>query len=182
MQGASICYIGFGGNTGNPIQTFQHALALLADKLGSVGACSPLYKTKPLNPPELQDTSQPDFINMVAAFSTQLPPLSIMQELLNVEKLLGRDRNLELRWGPRTIDLDLLLMGDVVLTSETLTLPHPRMHERDFVLKPLNDIAPSITHPTLGLSVSALLEKLYTNDHQTFVLEALDLPAIQLSK
>lgn len=174
MGTANVCFIGFGGNTDNPLARFQKALGLIQSSIGALINQSPCYSTKPLNPPELQDTSQPDFINMVAAVKSELSPEQTMQQLLDIERLLGRNRNLELRWGPRKIDLDLLMYDDKVVNSDFLTLPHPRMLERDFVLKPLCDIAPDTIHPTSNSTIQELLNTLYELQAPTYVLKCLD--------
>lgn len=111
---------------------------------------SPTYETEPVGPGE-----QGRFLNAAAAIETTLPPGELLGHLLRIERLAGRER--EVKWGPRTLDLDLLLYDDRIIETEDLTLPHPHMHERWFVLKPLNDIAPEAIHPTLGKTVRELL-------------------------
>ena len=131
-------YIALGSNLDDPR---QHVLTAI-DELDvlpftRVTAKSNLHQTKPLGP---QD--QPDFINAVVAIATQLAPLALLHECLNLEIRHGRARRE--RWGPRTLDLDLLLYGDLHLTLPELVIPHPHMYEREFVLKPLAEIAPEL--------------------------------------
>ena len=113
---------------------------------------SPVYETDPVGPP------QPPYLNMVAELETELSPKGLLAEMLGVEKALGRERRE--RWGPRTLDLDLLLYGDLVLEEAGLSVPHPRLHERAFVLVPLLDLLPEGRHPLLGQSFAELLASL----------------------
>lgn len=134
-------YIGLGSNLDNPTQQLDAALtriAALADTL--VTAVSRRYLSKPLGP---QD--QPDYINAVAAISTSLSPRQLLNALQAIEQQQGRSRGI--RWGARTIDLDILLYGDLQLTSPELEIPHPELANRNFVLLPLADIAPKLTLP-----------------------------------
>ncbi len=114
-------------------------------------AASRVYRTPPWGYAE-----QPEFLNAVAAADTELPPLALLDTLLEIEARLGRERTIPN--GPRTLDLDLLFYGDRVLDSERLTLPHPRLHERAFVLVPLCDVLPEIRHPRLGKTARELLQ------------------------
>jgi len=119
----------------------------------TVVAVSPFIETAPVGgPPE-----SPDYLNAVAAIETELAPKELLEALLTVEHKLGRIR--AERWGPRTIDLDLLLYDEVVIDEPDLTIPHPRMHERRFVLEPLAAIAPDVVHPVLHTSIRELLAK-----------------------
>jgi 2-amino-4-hydroxy-6-hydroxymethyldihydropteridine diphosphokinase len=146
-------YIGLGSNLGKPLQQIESAiLELQALAVGSTMDISPCYETKPVGP---QD--QPDFINAVVSFYTELDANVLLDQLFVIEDKHNRQRQNE-QWGPRTLDLDLLLYGDEVIASERLTVPHPRMHERAFVLQPLLQIAPECQIPGRGL-VSALIKQ-----------------------
>lgn len=146
----SVAYVALGANLGNPVTTVKAAMQALADLPGShLLATSSLYRTAPLG---LLD--QPDFVNAVAALETTLTPLALLDELLAIEGRFGRQRSI--LNAPRTLDLDLLLHGTAHCNDVRLVLPHPRMHERAFVLAPLAEIAPGLCIPELGL-VSDLL-------------------------
>ena len=137
-------YVALGSNLGDPVSTLKDAIEFLAALRGSLlKAVSSLYRTAPVGLKH-----QPDFINAVVALDTRLPPTELLQELFAVEARFGRRRGL--RNAPRTLDLDLLLHGDTVQDDHELTLPHPRMHERAFVLAPLAEIAPDVTVPGRG--------------------------------
>lgn len=144
-------YIGLGSNI-EPERHLPAAANLLREALGLL-ALSPVYRTPPWGL-----TEQSDFMNAVAAAETSLAPLELLDALRGIEARLNRERSL--RWGPRTIDLDLLACGDRVLRHERLQLPHPRLHERAFTLKPLCDLAPGWVHPLLGRSAMDLLAAL----------------------
>lgn len=138
-------YIGIGSNLGDP--TFQVGRAIQA--LATLPFChpiahSPLYRTAPVGGPP----GQPDYINAVAALDTGLTPQQLLMVLRTLE--LGHGRTRSVRWGPRTLDLDLLLYDRLVSTDPRLTLPHPRLHERAFVLYPLRDVAPNLDIPGHG--------------------------------
>ncbi len=129
--------IALGGNVGDVRSTFDRAVAMLCDDDARLLARSSDYRTPPWGL-----TDQPPFINAVFAVATSLSPRDLLARALMVERAFGRDRGSERRWGPRTLDLDLLAYGDLILNSPDLTLPHPRLFERAFVLVPLTEIAP----------------------------------------
>ncbi|MBT9311259.1 2-amino-4-hydroxy-6-hydroxymethyldihydropteridine diphosphokinase [Leptothoe kymatousa] len=146
----TACAIALGSNLGDSEQTIETALAQLDQIDGMrLGLRSQLYKTAPVGPP------QPDYINACAIFHTTLSPEQVLQVLLLTETRCGRVRRE--RWGPRTLDLDLLLYSDRVMDTPSLTLPHPRMHERAFVLMPLAEVAPELPHPIRQQTIKELL-------------------------
>ena len=144
----TIAYVGLGANLGDREATIRAAVAALP----GVSAVSTLRETDPVG-----FTDQPRFLNGVAALETELAPRELLDVLLEVERRLGRERRE--RWGPRTIDLDLLLYGGETLDEPGLTVPHPRLHERRFALEPLAELDPELVVPGRG-AVSALLAAL----------------------
>lgn len=137
-EASSDVLIGLGGNVGDVRKTFDRAIALLCDgQAVRLLARSSDYLTPPWGV-----TDQPPFINAVIEVATVLPAHDLFARALSVERALGRDRSKERRWGPRTLDLDLLAYDDLTLDDPDLTLPHPRLLERAFVLAPLAEIAP----------------------------------------
>jgi 2-amino-4-hydroxy-6-hydroxymethyldihydropteridine diphosphokinase len=139
---------------GEPAANLDEALRRMG-ALGSVTAVSSFHTTEPVG-----YVDQPQFVNAAALLETSLPPLDLLHGLLAIEHAMGRDRGAVPAKGPRVIDLDLLLYGQTVMQSEELTLPHPAMHERAFVLAPLADIAPEMVHPGVGKSVRQMLAAL----------------------
>lgn len=127
------------------------------EALGQVRAVSSFYSTAPVG-----FADQPDFLNAALLLETELEPLELLGALLAMERAMGRERATAIAKGPRVIDLDLLLMEDVILVSAELTLPHPAMSERRFVLEPLAEIAPAMIDPVSGHSVAQMLGELAT--------------------
>lgn len=140
-------YVALGSNLGNPVHTLEDAIDEMAALRGSLlKAISSLYRTAPVGLKH-----QPDFINAVVAIDTRLSPRDLLAELFALEAHFGRVREPgSVRNAPRTLDLDLLLHGETVQDNPELTLPHPRMHERAFVLAPLAEIAPNLVIPGRG--------------------------------
>jgi 2-amino-4-hydroxy-6-hydroxymethyldihydropteridine diphosphokinase len=151
---ADTAYIGLGANLGEPIDAIRAAFAAI-ERLPSTRtlARSPLYASAPI------DSSGPDYINAVIAVSTRLTPQELLAKLQAIETAHGRER--PYRNAPRRLDLDLLMQGEQTIHSPELTLPHPRMHERAFVLRPLADIAPDLAIPGHG-PVAQLLPRVAT--------------------
>ncbi len=149
-----IAFIGLGANLGDPRRQLEKALARLAEaEEVEVQKVSTFYRSPPLGPP-----NQPDYVNAVAQVRTRLSPEELVRLLLQIERELGRTRGE--RWGPRLIDLDLLLYGEEEMTTSTLTLPHPEMAKRAFVLVPLAEVAPEAWHPSLRKNAAQLLAEL----------------------
>ena len=135
-------YIGLGSNLAEPLRQLQAALAAIAELPHSqLVTTSSFYASDPLGPPD-----QPRYVNAVAALDTELAPLELLDALQRIEQEQGRVRKAE-RWGPRTLDLDILLFGERMLHDERLTVPHYHMHARAFVLYPLAELAPSLQLP-----------------------------------
>jgi 2-amino-4-hydroxy-6-hydroxymethyldihydropteridine diphosphokinase len=155
-------YIGLGANipspAGAPEATLAAAVASFA-ALGCVLACSKLYSTRPVGIAE-----QPRFVNAAVALETNLAPRALLEALLEIEREFGRDRSAGVENGPRTLDLDILLYGDLVLSEHGLAIPHPRMAERGFVLAPLNDIAAEVRDPRSGVTVAKLFQRVCEED------------------
>ena len=145
----ATAYIGLGSNLNNPAAQLQSALQAL-ERLPETQRlqCSPWYRSRAIGPGE-----QPDYINAVAQLRTALSPTKLLTQLQIIEDNHGRQRRVH--WGARTLDLDLLLYGNRVLTTDNLQLPHPHLHRRSFVLLPLYDLAPQLQLPN-GDSVSDL--------------------------
>lgn len=154
--GPARAFIALGGNVGDVRASFTRALALLRASPGlRLLAVSSLYRTAPVGP-----IAQPDYLNAAALATSDLPAHALLDRLQQVERELGRDRAAEQRWGPRTLDLDLLIYGDLRLDRPGLTVPHPRLAERRFVLAPLADLDPSLRPPGADATVAELLVRL----------------------
>ena len=150
-------FLGIGSNLQQPRQQVKRAFSALQALPDSRAArCSPLYLSPPMGPKE-----QPDYVNAVVRLVTRLAPHRLLQQMQAIERGQGRTR--EARWGPRTLDIDLLLYGDLVLDSPELQLPHPGIAQRAFVLYPLHDIAPDLTIPGLG-TVAELITQVAAGD------------------
>lgn len=153
----ATAFVGLGANLGDA----QASVRTAAARLGQLPATECLALSRLYRTPAWGLEAQPDFINAVAMLRTGLEPLALLEHLLAVERDFGRDRSREQRWGPRRLDLDLLLFGDRVLDVPGLQLPHPRLHERAFALVPLLEVAPDAWIPGQGYARDALsgLEK-----------------------
>jgi 2-amino-4-hydroxy-6-hydroxymethyldihydropteridine diphosphokinase len=149
-----ISYLGIGSNVGNPLQQCRDALREIASlKNVQVLRCSSLYRTEPVG-----NTNQDWFVNGVLEVRTNFTAPQLLKALQWVEQTLGRVSTE--KWGPRTIDIDILLYGQEIIGIGDLVIPHPEMHKRRFVLVPMNEIAPYVIHPLYGVSMKGLLDRL----------------------
>jgi 2-amino-4-hydroxy-6-hydroxymethyldihydropteridine diphosphokinase len=144
-------FLSLGGNLGNTREIFEGAYPLIEKKIGKIAVYSSIYQTEAWGP-----IPQADFLNQVILVSTSLAPQACLTEMLAIEKEFGRER--KERWGPRTLDLDILYYSDVVIAEADLTVPHPRIAERKFILTPLVEIAPLFEDPVSRKSMMSLLE------------------------
>ena len=154
-----ICYIGMGSNLEKPVARCREA----TEYLSAIKGCrvlrhSSYYRTEPVGL-----LNQDWFINAVIEMRATLPAALLFEELQKIEKHMGRSK--VAKWGPRIIDLDLLLYGQEVIQSADLTVPHPELHKRRFVLAPLCEIAPYVIHPAFGVSISGLMKRLQDKSH-----------------
>ena len=150
-------FLAFGSNVGDKVANIHQAIQLLQPQVNHLQR-GQLYETKPVG--YLQ---QDNFVNTAAVGETELNPIELFQFVKDIEQKVGRIKRF--RWGPREIDIDLLFYDDRVADDEVLTLPHPRLHQRDFVLRPLLDIAPDFRHPVLQKTIRELLVDLPPTDH-----------------
>jgi 2-amino-4-hydroxy-6-hydroxymethyldihydropteridine diphosphokinase len=146
-----VVYLALGTNLGDRAANLKAAIAALGEAV-EVQAVSAVYETPPWGV-----TDQPAFLNQALKGTTNLPPLELLKFLKDLEPRLGRQPGM--RWGPRLIDLDILFYDDLVYEAEGLRIPHPRIAERAFVLKPLADIAADLKHPVTGKSVQEMLDE-----------------------
>ncbi len=158
----NTCYISLGSNLENPLFQVTRAIGSMTE-LGKITAQSSWYKSTAIGPGE-----QPEYINGVICLLTELSPWELLKALQKIENLQARKRTV--RWGARTLDLDILLFNDISIDTEELTIPHPRMLERNFVITPLHEISPTLSLPNqqtvtdIMLSLSPQgLEKLHQN-------------------
>jgi 2-amino-4-hydroxy-6-hydroxymethyldihydropteridine diphosphokinase len=160
-------FLGLGSNVGDKKGNLRHALQQLGVASVQVIRVSPVYRTEPVD-----YTEQDWFLNQVVEVETELTPRALLDLCQKIESMLGRKRNI-LR-GPRSIDLDILFFDECVLSQPDLTIPHPRLHERRFVLVPLSDIAPAMIHPLFRQSVRDLLKRCNDRAPVTPLIESPD--------
>ena len=154
----TTAYLALGSNLGDRLGAMRAAVRALAGHaelpIDLAHDVASLYESGPVGGP----SNQPPYLNSVLRVQTSLAASDYFAAVLSIETSLGRVR--EERWGPRVIDIDLLFMGDLIIDSPALTLPHPRLHERRFVLEPLSELAADLIHPITGLSIGALIQRL----------------------
>ncbi len=146
----SNVYLSLGSNIEDKISYLTQAIHSINEQVGKVITISPCYETEAWGP-----IKQVTFINCVIKIETSSTPGKLLQKLLAIEQTLGRKR--EIKYGPRTIDIDILLMGNKIIRQQKLLVPHPLLQERNFVLAPLNDISATVIHPIFKLTVAELL-------------------------
>lgn len=157
-----IAYIGIGSNLGNRKKNLTQAIGLLKrDKNISLIKKSRFYETEPLG-----GLPQGKFLNGALKIQTDYSPEELLWELKKIESILGRKKT-NLRWGPRTLDLDILFYGDCIMKNSYLTLPHPEIAKRTFVLKPLAQIAPNFRHPVLKKTIKQLWQEIASGKDET---------------
>ena len=151
---ATVTFIGLGSNLGDRVGYLRAAINAIK-QLGDSMVLSSLYESEPFG---VGDDVQPMYLNMALSLRTALTPKQLLSELMDIEQTNGRVRSR--RNESRTLDLDILMYGDDVIESSELIVPHPRMHERAFVMLPMSEIAPQLVHPSLGLTMSEIARKL----------------------
>ena len=159
-------YILIGGNIGDPFNNLRMAKELMSEQCGTIIKESSIYQTAAWGL-----TDQPEFLNQVIILSTTLNPEILMRSLLSVEETMGRKRNI--KFGPRIIDLDILLIDDFLIESELLNVPHPALQKRKFALIPLNEVAPDLVHPVENKTINKLL----TDCKDELVVQKISAPA-----
>ena len=159
-------YIGIGSNLGDPYENCIKAVeALKAHPFCSIKTLSRFYRTEPMGV-----EGQNWFINAALCINTRHSPVELIETLLDIEKKMGRARS-GLKWESRIIDLDILLFGNEIINDKRLTVPHPRMHMRRFVMAPMADIAPEIIHPVLGKTMSEIFNEIPSSGQEIRLME-----------
>ena len=154
-------YISIGSNLGDPVKNCRHGIeSLEGDGQVLVVARSPFYWTEPVD-----YLDQDWFLNAALKIHTELSPADLLAKMQGIQKAMGRKAG-GARFGPRVLDLDIIFYEDRIIRTEQLTVPHPRMHKRRFVLQPICDIDPQVVHPVLRMDVQSLLNQLVANDQQ----------------
>ena len=160
-------FLGFGANLGNPLAQFHQARAQLAKHQQiKVISSSPIYQAPAIGGPE----NQPDFLNAVIEIHVTMSAHNLLHFCHQLENFAGRTR--KVHWGPRLLDIDLLFFSDQLIQTPELKVPHPRLHQRHFVLLPLSNLDPNLDHPLLKCSVAELLEQLPSTDGITQIIDS----------
>ena len=145
-------YLSIGGNLGDRLSNLKRCVELIAESIGDIQTKSSVYETKAWG-----NENQPDFFNIAISVETALDPYQLLEQIHDIELKLGRNRLQH--WGERTIDIDILFYDEMVIKTDKLTIPHPLIQERMFVLEPLNEIFPKFIHPILKKSVKELYKE-----------------------
>lgn len=146
-------FIALGGNIGNVSRNFEIAIKKIEEIIGYVIKQSSLYKTEPWG-----NKNQDDFLNKVMCVETNLNPDEVLKNIIAIEKMMGRNRNKDNQFAPRTIDIDILFYNGNIINTGNLVVPHPRLHLRNFVLTPLMEIAPGFIHPLFNKTIKDLFK------------------------
>ena len=146
-------FLGLGGNVGNVPENFKIALEKIDKYIGRIMGKSSTYKTEPWG-----NKNQDFFLNQVVEVQSGLGPSDVLKRILEIERLLGRNRDKENQFAARTIDIDILFFGDEIIKRPNLIIPHPRLHLRNFVLTPLMEIAPEFLHPSFNRKIKDLIK------------------------
>ena len=163
MEDLHIAYISAGSNMGDRLQNCRKGIeALTGANSSKILAQSRIYKTEPV---DYEDQNW--FINMMVKLETALDPFQLLDYIEHIQRAAGRLKDL-IRFGPRILDLDIILYDDRIIESKRLVVPHPRMHKRRFVLKPICDIDPAVIHPVLKKEMQILLEELGAEEQKVF--------------
>jgi 2-amino-4-hydroxy-6-hydroxymethyldihydropteridine diphosphokinase len=166
-------YLGLGANIGDTRDTLTKAARLISSEIGPITGCSSLYSSSPLNPPDIPQLQQPEFLNAVVRCESSLTPDSLLAHTQRIEEQLGLERSKKIFYGPRPIDIDILFLDYTVVNSDKLTIPHPEIQNRDFVLVPLCEIAPELLHPVSQTTTLELLSCLNDSATKHFVTNKL---------
>ncbi len=159
-------FVSVGSNLGDKIENCKKGISeLLADGRSVLVRSSSFYRTSPV---DYKD--QDWFVNLVVEIKTTLNPFDLLERIKGVEKAMGRKTS-TVRFGPRVLDLDIIFFDDQVIQTDTLEIPHPRMHKRRFVLKPICDIEPSMMHPLLGKDMRSLLASLQNSEQKVMEIQ-----------
>jgi 2-amino-4-hydroxy-6-hydroxymethyldihydropteridine diphosphokinase len=158
-ESMTSAYLSLGSNLGDKIENLNAALKELNFKAGEIAKVSAVYETDPVG-----FYSEDKFLNICAELRTSLRPMKLLEIIHEIEELSGRKRENSREYSSRTLDIDIILFGDLLMENEVLTIPHPRFHERLFVLAPLNDIATNLVIPQFNITVEELLNKLETKE------------------
>lgn len=170
MNHGHIAYISIGSNIGNKLENCKNSIDSLAElKTSIISSRSSFYITEPVD-----YINQDWFVNLVVKIETRLDPFQLLDKLKSIQSNAGRNHNAE-RFGPRILDLDIIMYDDLIINSSELIIPHPRMHKRRFVLKPICDIDPHIVHPVLKKDMQCLLDSLDDDGQMVRELKGQDL-------